>query len=323
MKENLSKPITKHCMEIILNQMNNSICWINQEKNKYEIGFFINFKYRKKVIPVLLTKFDIIDRYNNNFLNISLKNKDQIIKLANKRYRNKDYNIALVEIIRNKNDDIQLLEINENLFKDDLEINCYNESIYAIQYNNKKELSISFGKIKGIIKEKINYSCYINSNSNIVPIFDIASNKIIGMHEKISNFYNKGILLKEIIKAFFFECKSVINGINEINLTIKIDKNEIKKHIYFIDNYDNNHSNLKELNNLNTELYINNYKYEYNKYFEPKNEGIYNIKLKFNFNLKECGYMFAKCKNIINIDFTNFITKDIINMEYICFIIVI
>ena len=81
MKEYLPKLITKHCFEIILNQMNNSICWINQEKNNYEIGFFINFKYRKKVIPVLLTKYNIIDGHNNNFLNISLKHKDQIIKL--------------------------------------------------------------------------------------------------------------------------------------------------------------------------------------------------------------------------------------------------
>ena len=42
------------------------------------------------------------------------------------------------------------------------------------------------------------------------------------------------------------------------------------------------HDNLKELNELNTELYINNKKYKYKKYFIPEKEGIYSILLKFN-----------------------------------------
>ena len=57
MKEHLLKPVKKDCMEIILNQINNSICWINQGKEKYEMGFFINFKYNNKEIPALLTKY--------------------------------------------------------------------------------------------------------------------------------------------------------------------------------------------------------------------------------------------------------------------------
>ena len=87
MKEHLSKPITKHCMEVILNQINNSICWINQEKDNYEIGSFINFKYENKEIPVLLTKYNLLDGYTDNTLNITLKNKYQIIKLGNKNIK--------------------------------------------------------------------------------------------------------------------------------------------------------------------------------------------------------------------------------------------
>ena len=273
MKEYLLKPVKKDCMEIILNQINNSICWINKEKENYEMGFFINFKYENNKIPVLLTKYNIIDEYKGNTLNIFLNNKTKILKIGEKRYINKDYNIAIFEIYRDKNNDIQFLEIDDNLFKNNFETNYYNESIYIIQNNNKKDISISFGKIEGIVNEKINYSCYLNSNKNNLPIFDLTNNKIIGIHEKTSKYYNKGILLKKIIETFF-------NGYNikknEIDLIIKIDKNDINNKIYFIDNYNNNHDNLKELNKLNTELYIDNYNYEYNKYFEPKHEGIYN-----------------------------------------------
>ena len=52
---------------------------------------------------------------------------------------------------------------------------------------------------------------------------------------------------------------------SKINIIINIDKNDVNKKIYFLDNYyyDNylikrdNHDHLKELNENNTRLYIN------------------------------------------------------------------
>ena len=96
------------------------------------------------------------------------------------------------------------------------------------------------------------------------------------------------------------------------------------KDIYFLDNYeykDKNgklcsHDSFKDLNLLNTELYINEKQYKFKKYFKPEKEGEYNIKLKFNINLIDCSFMFAGCKNIININFINFNTKYVKNMEY-------
>ena len=72
---------------------------------------------------------------------------------------------------------------------------------------------------------------------------------------------------------------------------MKIEKDDINKDIYFLDNTvgkyliygkieEHYHDNLKELNEKNTELYINNIRYKYSKYFKPKEEGIYQIKLK-------------------------------------------
>ena len=111
---------------------------------------------------------------------------------------------------------------------------------------------------------------------------------------------------------------------NMIILILKIKQKHLNQDIYFLDNTnytdlngeDHLHDNLKELNNTNVDLYINNIKYEFKKYFRPKKEGVYCIKLKFKINLKDCSFMFAGCKNIINIDFKSFITKDVIDMKY-------
>ena len=64
-------------------------------------------------------------------------------------------------------------------------------------------------------------------------------------------------------------------------------------------------------------MYINDENYLYKKYFIPKNEGVYNIVLKFNFNLTDCSYIFANCENIIKINFTLFNAKYITLMTYI------
>ena len=104
MEENNYEMITKSSMEIILEQMTNSVCLINNKKGSYELGFFVNFIYKKEKIKMLITKYDIMDGYNENILNIIFKNGNKKIQIGNKRYLNKEYNISIIEIIENKND---------------------------------------------------------------------------------------------------------------------------------------------------------------------------------------------------------------------------
>ena len=96
---------------------------------------------------------------------------------------------------------------------------------------------------------------------------------------------------------------------NEIIMKVKIDKEDINKEKYFLDNTDEeyeegdewidyHHDNLKELNENNTELYINNKKMKYKKYFVPEKEGIYSTILKFNISIKDCSYMFCGCSSL-------------------------
>jgi len=108
-----------------------------------------------------------------------------------------------------------------------------------------------------------------------------------------------------------------------MDILVKVEKDDINKKIYFLDNFDDydyknnikhSYNHLDKLNNKNTELYINNIKNEYNKYIIPKVEGKYKIKLMFNIFLTGCSYMFAKCNNILQINFICFNTKYIKTM---------
>jgi surface protein len=73
--------------------------------------------------------------------------------------------------------------------------------------------------------------------------------------------------------------------------------------------------NIRELNEKNTELYINNKRTKYKSYFIPEKEGEYKIELRFNINLTDCSYMFSGCENIKYINFSNFSTSNVKNMR--------
>ena len=68
---------------------------------------------------------------------------------------------------------------------------------------------------------------------------------------------------------------------------INIDDENEKEYTIEGEQYKTMHDKLKEMNESNAYLYINNKKYKFKKYFNFKNVGEYNIKLKLNFLMKE------------------------------------
>ena len=91
--------------------------------------------------------------------------------------------------------------------------------------------------------------------------------------------------------------KKRIEKNNVINMIVRIDWSNINEDIYFLDNTHgwyitdgkevyHNHDNLKELNESNVELYINNEKMKYKKYFNSEKEGLYEIKLIIKIDIK-------------------------------------
>ena len=126
------------------------------------------------------------------------------------------------------------------------------------------------------------------------------------------------------------ESKITTNISNEITIKLIVTKRDFDnkkkeyKDIYFLENksYMLNGDEIPfevhftELNENNTELYINGQKRVFKKFFKPDKEGEYTIKLKLKNKIKNCNYMFLSCLNIISIDLSSFDTSEVTNMSY-------
>ena len=329
------KPITKQSIKKILNQINNHIYKLCEKNtnNKF-ICFFCYIKCQNKNIPVLITSYRLIDeKYisNNNSIDIFVKDKILKVKFAKAKYFNRELDISIIEI--KENNLINVLEVDERLYSKDSELLYCKETIYIIHCNkeNINNNYASFGTINDINNSKLICSININSNLEGSPIFNVDNNKIIGIYENNKNNYASGIFLKFLIEEFIMEYKKSKNEFdylsnieNEILIKINVEKEDIKKKVYFLNNVqksifsegDSNDDNFEKLNEFNTELYINKKKEKYKKYFIPEKEGKYDINLKFYINLLDYSYMFVKCRNIININFITFNTKYVTDMKY-------
>jgi len=308
--------------------MENCICKIYKNGGGKGTGFFCNILYNNYNIPVMMTNNHVINekylKENDNIeftINDDNINKTIILDKNRKIYTNKEYDITIIEIKCEKDKINNFMDIDEKIFNEKSEILYNNHSIYIPQYLNGDKAVVSYGIINQIDGYNINHYCCTESGSSGSPIINLLNNKIIGIHKEGSNIfkYNKGTYLKYPTIEFINKYN------NKIKINLNINNKDINKKIYFLDNTDyiedkTNikyfHDNLKELNEDNTELYINNIKYKYKKYFIPEKKGKYKIKLIFKINIKDCSFMFAGCKNIIDINFNNFNTSNVVNMRY-------
>ena len=329
--ENYPLPVTIDETILILNQLKKCICKI-ENKNGKGTGFFCYIPYKNKKLEVMITNNHIIDEEilkTNEMIKISLNDDKEIknIKIKNRKiYTSKKYDTTIIEINSEIDKIYDYLELDNKIFNEN--INICNRSIYILQYPkalNIQKAAISYGIMKNIEEYNINHYCCTEHGSSGSPILQLSNKKIIGIHKDTKYNYNRGTYLKFPINEYlnlFYGKKN-----NIISMKIIIDKEDINKNIYFLDNTDSlyfengnwvehHHDNLKELNELNTELFINNMKYKYKKYFKPIEEGLYDIKLKFKSNFKNCSYMFSDCSKITDIDFSSYDTKNIINMSH-------
>ena len=322
--------------------LKNIKCNICKEKNKYNTDnneFYKCYECNMNICPSCKLKHDT----EHNILNYDKihytcnKHDDKFVNYCNECKKN----ICLLCEIDHSTHDKQSIndmildkkEIMNKLNEFKMSKNIFDENINKIIeiLKKMKENMDNFYKFEEYI-----INSYNQDESNYEILYNI---------DKIMN-YNNTIInnIKQIdneidISNKFKILNNIYNGINknEIKLTVKIDKNDINKKIYFLDNTDGNiiaraelneklpfgldfieeehhHDFLKELNESNTELYINNKKYKYEKYFIPEKEGEYNILLKFNILMTDCSYMFSGCSNLINIDFSSFNTQNVSSM---------
>ena len=245
MIKNSPEPVNISGTKEILNQMMKCICKI-KINNTYGTGFFCKIPFQTKTINFLITNYHIINENyyeNNNELNLFL-NDEQEVKIINLRqnritYFNKDYDITIIELKENDNIN-DYMELDNNLFKN--EINAYFKdiSIYIIQYPLGKQASVSYGLLNEINDYDIKHSCSTEHGSSGSPILNLLTNKIIGIHKKSlkSDNYNIGTLLKFPLIDFFnkFNLNYIINDSNDLNNAQNVNNNNYDKNFSIINN---------------------------------------------------------------------------------------
>ena len=362
-------PITIEQTKTILEQLKKCICKIKKVNGT---GFFCIIPCKENNIRALITNYHVINHNyieNNAIIELTINddktNVDIIISEDRKIYLNEEYDIAIIEI-KNKdkinnflNSDDDYLKLDDNLFKENSE-SFYDDknSIYILQYPKSYKACVSYGTVKDFKNYDINYYCSTEPGASGSPILDLKTNKVFGIHKQSQRYFNfnSGTFLKYPLNDFnekSSDCnyKKIKNNsfktINEIKIKIEVDNKNINKKVFFLG--DNNKDDIylkkffsEKLNENNIDLYIDDSKYEFKKYFIPEREGYYDIKLKFKYLVQDCSFMFencsniimidlslfntnivcdmnhmfAGCENLIKIDLTNFTTKNVVDMKY-------
>ena len=270
--DNYPESVTKEGTQIIYNQMNDSFYKIQGKDNKFGKGLFCKIIIGNKIIFVLVTNYKLIDDnyIENNFgFRIKINGKLSFISFGDKRlkYTNKENNLTIIEIKKNEKIKINYLELDESLYKEESKIVQNKDTIYILHHNKQEKISVSYGIINYFNKFEFSLFCKINSDETISPIFNLNNNKLIGIYENRSKYTIKGLFFNFIINTFAKTInihKNIFDIKKEIDILIKIYKEDINKKIYFLnheffeykDNYLQNNNNDEEFNKLRTKLYI-------------------------------------------------------------------
>jgi len=353
-------------MNLYSKQMEKTICKINKSETVKGTGFICKINKdgeeskEGKSYQVLITCHHVLDQDDlkvGKKINLSFKKKgyeNKTLKINNLRliYTNKDYDITIIELKKGDNfDENDMLTIDENIYLKNYNSYYPKNYIYMIHYPKGDIVKFSSDKIVAIKGNLIIHTCSTEDGSSGAPIINLENSKVIGVHfgsneeknnkeknngknnveknkgkkEKKSNVYNVGRILKEPLNEFF---KLKLEKKNFIILKLEVDKSEINKDIYFLDNdlytddiirektSENSFNKSNELNKSNIKIYINEELLEYSKCFKPKKEGVYKIKIELDGKIKNCSQMFHGCSNITFIDLSNFDSEMVTNMNY-------
>jgi len=293
------------------------------------IYFLSNYKNKEEDLKKLIGKIYINNKELEEFKNFFIPQKEGEYNI-NLKFQNNYIDCSYMFYNCEKIIFINFISF-ESRFITDMKymfFGCTNlKNINLLSFNTKKvtNMSYMFYGCKNLIE--LDLSSFDNKSVTDMSHMFAYCESLNNLN--LSSFIiNKDINIDEIFsyrwnlnKLDFYLYKEHIK-INEIDILIKIEKKDINNKIYFLD-YDYSKSkmgqiqeNSNELNEFNTELYINDELYEeFEKFFIPEKEGIYNIKLKFDINLTDCSYMFYKCENIININFISCNTDEVENLE--------
>ena len=110
------------------------------------------------------------------------------------------------------------LEIDENIYKNNLNDTYKQKSVYLIYYPYGKKASYSNGVIKRINEDNYNieHLCSTKPGASGCPIINLNNNRVMGIHKgaDIKN-WNVGTFIKDPIIKFYEEIKKKENKIKQ------------------------------------------------------------------------------------------------------------
>lgn len=199
--------------DLILKQLKRSIFEIKYNDIK-STGFLCKIKINEDAINALVLNYKVFNEkisLNNEILKISFdngKNDKTSLEISVNSNRIKKYfeelNVTIIEIKEEdikeggKFNDIEFLELDDNLDKEDSELFYNDESIYVLHYKEENKASVSYGLIAETIGNEIIIYCDINQSSIGAPILNLTNNKIIGICKEITKDSSdrKGVIFK-------------------------------------------------------------------------------------------------------------------------------
>ena len=197
-------------------------------------GFFCNIDLDNKKYPCLMTNYHLLDEkcikeykkimisMNDKRINeeISINEKD-ILYLSGED----EYDLKIIKLDKKENY-INYLELDDNLFFKNSHLGYKSQSIYVLHYPNSLNASVSFGY--GLLsstesKYDIEHKSNTSPGSSGSPILNLSTKKVIGIHKGFvsSKGFNLGTLLKYPLNSLK----------NEIQMKIKIEKKHINEKI--------------------------------------------------------------------------------------------
>ena len=247
--DNASEPVSIDILKTIIEQTEKSICKIKCSKEGSGTGFFcvIPFPDKFNLLPVLITNNHVLQKKDiskGKIIKFSLNNEKQFFEISidssRKAYINEKYDITIIEIKKTDNLNVNdFLEIDENIYKDNLNDTYKQKSVYLIYYPYGKKASYSNGVIKSINEDNYNieHLCPTKPGASGCPIINLYNNRVMGIHKgaDIKN-WNVGTFIKDPITKFY----------EENNKKKENKKNEFEKDKEPIEKFYEENNNKKE-----------------------------------------------------------------------------